>query len=221
MSTASSHHVASPHENGNGLAEVLTVVAATNVDLRDEVSAGRFREDLFFRLNVFPIALPPLKERRDDIPLLMEVFLRRYSQQHKRQVPGFTPRAVQTLLQYDFPGNIRELQNLVERGVIMATHDEPIDVHHMFRGGEAQATHLLSLGESGRLVETKAPMMEVSMPKEVSAAISSNSGDLSAKELVAYRKALASTRYNVAAAARALGLTRAQLAYRLKRHGLI
>lgn len=114
----------------------VRVVAATNVDLRDEVAAGRFRSDLFFRLNVFPITLPPLKDRRDDISLLMEAFLRRYCEQHLRHVPGFTPRAVQALLQYDFPGHIRELQNLVERGVIMALHDDPIDVHHLFRGGK-------------------------------------------------------------------------------------
>lgn len=132
----------------------VRVVAATNVDLRDEVAAGRFREDLFFRLNVFPITLPPLRERRDDIPLLMEAFLRRYCDLHHRDVPGFTPRAVQTLLQYDFPGNIRELQNLVERGVIMAARDEPIDVHHLFRGGEAMGTSALSLDHGGRLIES-------------------------------------------------------------------
>ena len=197
----------------------VRVVAATNVDLRDEVAAGRFREDLFFRLNVFPITLPPLKERRDDIPLLMEAFLRRYSQQHGREVPGFTPRAVHALLQHDFPGNIRELQNLVERGVIMASHDEPIDVHHLFRSGELQNAQTgLGVSPSGRL--TEAPMLasEVVTPRPPrTVSKSANKGT----DVSVYRKALVSARYNVAEAARQLGLSRAQLAYRLKQHGLI
>lgn len=200
----------------------VRVVAATNVDLRDEVAAGRFREDLFFRLNVFPITLPPLRERRDDIPLLMEAFLKRYCDLHQRDVPGFTPRAVQTLLQYDFPGNIRELQNLVERGVIMVGPDEPIDVHHLFRGGELAGATALSLGDAGRLIESPRP----SEPDD-RAATRRPSGHRRTdpprgrgKEAAEYRSALVSARYNVAEAARRLGLTRAQLAYRLKRLGL-
>ncbi len=198
----------------------VRVVAASNVDLRDEVAAGRFREDLFFRLNVFPIRLPPLKERRDDIPLLMEAFLRRYCRQHGREVPGFTPRAVQALLQYDFPGNIRELQNLVERGVIMASHDEPIDVHHLFRSGELRGAPALGLGGGGRL--TAAPIVEAGPGVARGGRQRDAPGTPSAagKEAAAYRNALVSARYNVAEAARRLGLSRAQLAYRLKRHGL-
>ena len=202
----------------------VRVVAATNVDLRDEVAAGRFREDLFFRLNVFPITLPPLTERRDDIPLLMEAFLRRYCMQHQREVPGFTPRAVQALLQYDFPGNIRELQNLIERGVIMVGHDEPVDVHHLFRSGELKATRALGLGAAGRLTDA----LPLNLSNENNAAHDSEAvhsqpslaAPKSALDALRYRKALVSARYNVARAARDLGLTRAQLAYRLKRHGL-
>jgi transcriptional regulator with GAF, ATPase, and Fis domain len=93
----------------------VRVVAATNVDLQAEVKAGRFREDLFYRLNVFPIHLPPLRERRDDIPLLMNHFLRREALRHGRAAGGFTQRAVRAMLHYPFPGNIRELQNLIER----------------------------------------------------------------------------------------------------------
>lgn len=199
----------------------VRVIAATNVDLRDEVRAGRFREDLFFRLNVFPITLPPLRDRRDDIPLLMEVFLRRYSEQHGRKVPGFTARAVQALLSYDFPGNIRELQNLVERGVIMTNHDEPIDVHHLFRGGEIQAKDALSLGDDGRLVESKPPVQDALEKRSTSVVTAALNTGTPARELAAYRKALLSSRYNIAAAARSLGLTRAQLEYRLKRNGMI
>ncbi len=194
----------------------VRVVAASNVDLRDEVAARRFREDLFFRLNVFPIALPPLKERRDDIPLFMEAFLRRYCEAHGRDVPGFTPRAVQALLQYDFPGNVRELQNLVERGVIMVAPDEPIDVHHLFRGGEHLDAHGLELGTGGRLTESPA-LRNVDQDAKSAKPIAASSR----KEAATYRKALVAARYNIAEAARQLGLTRAQMAYRAKRLGIL
>ncbi|MBC8058919.1 MAG: sigma 54-interacting transcriptional regulator [Rhizobiales bacterium] len=194
----------------------VRVVAASNVDLRDEVAAGRFREDLFFRLNVFPVALPPLKDRRDDIPLLMEMFLRRYCLQHHREVPGFTPRAVQALLRYEFPGNIRELQNLVERGVIMAGHDEPIDVHHLFRSGELQGAGALGLSDGGRL--TQADLVAPGIHAEWGHASRATARAGVDSEAATYRRALQAARYNVAEAARRLGLTRAQLAYRLKRH---
>lgn len=197
----------------------VRVVAATNVDLRDEVAAGRFREDLFFRLNVFPIALPPLKERRDDIPLLMEAFLRRYSEAHGRDVPGFTPRAVQALLQYGFPGNVRELQNLVERGVIMVAPDEPIDVHHLFCGGEHLDAHMLELGTAGRLTQT--PSLHIAEHDPKPAKAGGNGLSSSRKDTAVYRKALVAARYNVAEAARQLGITRAQMAYRAKRLGVL
>lgn len=211
-------------ERVGGLKEIsidVRVIAATNVDLRDEVTAGRFREDLYYRLNVFPITLPPLKERRDDIPLLMEAFLRRYCELHGRDVPGFTPRAVQTLLQYEFPGNIRELQNLVERGVIMTGRDEPIDVHHLFRSGEMTQEMPLGLGTAGRLIE---PTIDTSTstgdPKPKRTREQAGQGSSEKKQASVYRNALVSNRYNVAEAARQLGLSRAQFSYRLKKFGI-
>lgn len=197
----------------------VRIVAATNVDLRDEVAAGRFREDLFFRLNVFPIALPPLKERRDDIPLLMETFLRRYCEAHGRDVPGFTPRAVQALLQYDFPGNVRELQNLIERGVIMVAPDEPIDVHHLFRGGEHLDAHALGLGTEGRL--TQSPALRIGDQEAKPAKAGGNGASSSRRDAAMYRKTLVAARHNIAEAARQLGITRAQMAYRIKRLGIL
>lgn len=199
----------------------VRVIAATNVDLRDEVAAGRFREDLLFRLNVFPIHLPPLKERRDDIPLLMEIFLRRYCEQHGRDVPGYTARAVRTLLQYDFPGNIRELQNLVERGVIMANPGEPIDVHHIFRSGEITAIESLGVSERGQLSETVTDDSDV-VTRPVKLKRDHPKSEFTGRdpESQKYRKALVAARYNLAEAARALGLSRAQLAYRLKKAGI-
>ncbi|NIC40280.1 sigma-54-dependent Fis family transcriptional regulator [Aquabacterium sp. A08] len=205
-------------ERVGGVREVavdVRVVAASNVDLRDAVAAGRFREDLYFRLHVFPIHLPPLRERRDDIPLLMDAFLRRYNALHGRAASGFTHRAVQALLQYEFPGNIRELQNLVERGVIMADDDEPIDLHHLFRGGEAPAMPW-GLRGGGRLAE--APVAAPPAPGRGARAAPRSAE--ARQEAQRYRNALVAHRYNVAETARQLGLTRAQLAYRLKRLGL-
>jgi two-component system response regulator HydG len=202
----------------------VRVIAATNVDLRDEVAAGRFREDLLFRLNVFPIHLPPLKDRRDDIPLLMEIFLRRYCTLHNRDVPGYTPRAVRTLLQYDFPGNIRELQNLVERGVIMADQGEPIDVHHLFRSGEVSVIETMGLSERGQLSDSPGieGVMHMSSRAEKPAKKDGAHSASSPRDPdhQKYRKALVAARYNIAEAARSLNLTRAQLSYRLKRAGI-
>ena len=130
----------------------VRIVAATNVDLRAEVEARRFREDLFFRLNVFPIDLPPLRERRDDIPLLMEHCLALYSLRHRRRFTGFTRRAVEALLNYNYPGNIRELQNLIERGVIYAEEDGAINSVHMFRRGELIRNDVFALGSGGLLL---------------------------------------------------------------------
>ncbi|MFY8063058.1 MAG: sigma 54-interacting transcriptional regulator, partial [Usitatibacteraceae bacterium] len=87
----------------------VRLIAATNVNLREEVKAGRFREDLFFRLNVFPIKVPPLRQRRDDIPLMMNWFLQRFSKKHRKSITGFRERAVDALVNYDWPGNVREL----------------------------------------------------------------------------------------------------------------
>lgn len=100
------------------------VIAATNRDLREEVGADRFREDLFYRLNVVPIVLPALRERREDIPLLMDYFLKRYAALNMRPVPAIGAEAMRLLVEYDWPGNVRELQNFAERAVILATEGE-------------------------------------------------------------------------------------------------
>ncbi|MDR1535249.1 MAG: sigma-54 dependent transcriptional regulator [Planctomycetota bacterium] len=95
-------------------------IAATNRDLAEMVSAGAFREDLYYRLNIIPIQVPPLRERRDDIPLLAGHFLSLYAKRFNRPVSGFTPGAMDAILSYDWPGNIRELQNAVQRAVSLA-----------------------------------------------------------------------------------------------------
>jgi transcriptional regulator with GAF, ATPase, and Fis domain len=100
----------------------VRVVAATNRDLAQEVQAGRFREDLYFRLNVFPVRLPPLRERAGDIPLLVEAFLLRLSRELGRQAEPPSPDCVRRLQAYDWPGNVRELHNVVERALIASRH---------------------------------------------------------------------------------------------------
>jgi two-component system, NtrC family, response regulator HydG len=97
----------------------VRVLSATNRDLRDEIRAGRFREDLFFRLHVFQIPLPPLRERREDIPMLVQHFLDKFSRESAKRVTGVQPQAMEVLLGYGWPGNIRELKNAIERAVIL------------------------------------------------------------------------------------------------------
>src|SRR3954453_18615528 len=106
------------------------IVAATNRDLLDEIDSGRFREDLYYRLNVVPIYLPPLRERREDIPSLVEFFLKRYADQNRREVRRVHPEAMRLLRDHDWPGNVRELQNYVERAVILGAGPE-LTVEHL------------------------------------------------------------------------------------------
>ena len=100
------------------------VIAASNRDLHEEVQSGRFREDLYYRLNVVTIYLPPLRERREDIPELVGHFLRLYNEQNDRNVPHIARSAMEALQAYDWPGNVRELQNYIERAVVLAPGDE-------------------------------------------------------------------------------------------------
>jgi len=101
----------------------VRVLSATNADIAQEVQAGRFREDLLFRLNTIEIHLPPLRERREDLPLLANYFLRQFSQRYRKHLTGFESAAMQTLIDYAWPGNVRELEHAVERAVLMAQGD--------------------------------------------------------------------------------------------------
>jgi len=109
----------------------IRVIAATNSNLEDAVSKGKFRQDLYFRLNVVPISIPPLRDRKEDIPLLVNHFLNKFNAAFNKKIPGFTEKAVDVLSRYHWPGNIRELENLVERIVVLSTGDGLIDLKNI------------------------------------------------------------------------------------------
>ncbi len=114
----------------------VRIIAATNHNLEREVTAGRFRADLFYRLNVLPITIPPLRERREDVPLLAEFFLKKHCRETKKQLLGFSDDAMAQLLSYSWPGNVRELENAVERAVVF-TRDERIRADALTLSGGA------------------------------------------------------------------------------------
>lgn len=194
----------------------VRVVAASNVDLAAEVSAGRFRQDLYFRLCVFPITIPPLRERRDDISLLLSHFLGIYAARHRRRLKGFTRRATDALLKYDYPGNIRELQNLIERGVVYADDDGLVDVVHMFSGSELLPPFSTTLMQDGKLHQMPLEPSDLSK-SHWQASTESISTSFDEIERETYLNAMNLSNGNLSAAARRLQITRPQLQYRLKR----
>jgi len=108
---------------GTGVIKVdVRIISATNKDLERVVKEGSFREDLYYRLNVVTIQLPPLRERKDDIPLLAERFLIKYNIKSKKKLEGISPQAMALLVRYDWPGNVRELENVIERAVVITKH---------------------------------------------------------------------------------------------------
>jgi DNA-binding NtrC family response regulator len=106
----------------------IRVVSATNTDLEGAVAQGRFRQDLYFRLNVVPISIPPLRERKEDVPLLAKHFLNRFNTAFNKKIPGLSEKALRALSSYHWPGNIRELENLIERIVVLSPGDAIIDL---------------------------------------------------------------------------------------------
>jgi len=129
----------------------VRVLAATNADLEADLDAGRFRKDLYYRLHVFPIRLPPLRERAEDIPALAAHFLRVHRQRARRAVPSILPEALRWLCAYPFPGNVRELENEIERAVALADPGRPIGPEHLserIRSGSVSGTSPPTLGEA-------------------------------------------------------------------------
>jgi transcriptional regulator with PAS, ATPase and Fis domain len=106
---------------GNETVKVdVRLIAATNRNLEEAIRAGKFREDLYYRLNVVTISLPPLRERREDIPALIEQFIRKYRSENRKEISGVSTEARELLMRYSYPGNVRELENIIERAVVLA-----------------------------------------------------------------------------------------------------
>ncbi|GFM38603.1 sigma-54-dependent transcriptional regulator [Desulfovibrio psychrotolerans] len=177
----------------------VRVIAATNRDLFEEVQAGTFREDLYYRLNVIGLRVPPLRERRDDIPLLADFFLRRFAEKNRKMVKGATPQAMDALVRHDWPGNVRELENAMERAVIMTT-------------GE-----YITLRELPRNL-SDAPLTDVPISATGEPALAGLSLDeLERRAIMATLKECGD---NKSEAARRLGITRATLHNKLRRYGM-
>jgi transcriptional regulator with PAS, ATPase and Fis domain len=179
----------------------VRVIAATNVDLKRAVDENRFRQDLFYRLSVFPIHLPPLRERVDDIPILVEHFLGRFAARLSKNVQRVSPEALAALLEHPWPGNIRELENLVERAVLLAEGDT-IGLGDLpgLRGAPAAPT-------SGEELE------ELDLKEYVRV-------HPARLERVRIQRVLEAEDGNVTRAARRLGISRKSLQTKMKEYGL-
>jgi two-component system response regulator AtoC len=176
----------------------VRVVSSTNRDLAAAIRAGTFREDLYYRLNVFNVHLPPLRERRDDIPLLAASFLRTFGEELGKRALGLCADAEPLLLQYDWPGNVRELRNLMERAAVLC------------RGSEVDAALIrMLLPGTGAVVERGVEPLSLELEPAVA--------DVERKQIL---RALAAAQDNKAEAARLLGVSERTLWYKLKRLGL-
>ena len=179
---------------GNEVIKIdVRVIAATNKNLLEEIDTGRFRDDLFYRLNVINLNVPPLRERKEDIPLLTHHFLTMFSEKNNKQIQGFTPQAMDRMLKYEWPGNIRELMNVVERAVVLS-RSQYLDEHN------------LSLMEK---------------PEFYSKEVVPGNTSLEEVEKATVLKTLEATGGNKSEAARRLGITRRTLHQKLRKYGMM
>ncbi len=193
----------------------VRIIAATNADLERLVEEGRFREDLFYRLNVIPLFLPPLTDRREDIIPLTEHFLDRFNKEHAKGV-SFTPEAIDLLRDYRWPGNVRELENLVERTVVMAKTSS---------AGVSDLPRAVRLSSFSSMPDGQRPVQGTAADGptgagEIRSLSTSGAEHLRAMEKEELRKALESTGWVIARAAKILGWTPRQVAYKMKKHSL-
>lgn len=185
----------------------VRLVAATNENLQEAVEQGRFRPDLLYRLNVYSVVVPPLRDRIDDVPELVKHFIDKFCSLHGKQVQGITDRAMAMLRAYQWPGNIRELGNMIERGIILARP-----------GGSIEALHLFPHVEERDAVAVGTPVQAgVDSLEDLADQLLEDGCDLARLESALTDRALERTGGNVTRAARLLGLSRATLDYRLKK----
>ena len=182
----------------------VRVIAATNRNLREEVSEGRFREDLYYRLNVIGVEVPSLRERREDIPVLATAFLERFALANRKEIKGFTPQAMDALLKYSWPGNVRELENAVERAAILCL-------------GEYISERELPMAVSSAPKNSDAPTLAELQGAAGEEPISMTLDEM---ERAAILRTLQDTGDNKSEAARRLGITRATLHNKLRRYDM-
>jgi DNA-binding NtrC family response regulator len=195
----------------------VRIVAATNEDLMVAVKAGKFRADLYYRLNVYPVQIPPLRERTDDIPLLVQHFLGKYHALYDKRTLGVSDRAMKGLMRYPWPGNIRELENMIERGVILTDHNHMIDIDALFpTPPEPEHAHN-TVDESGRLTVAPGSADEPDADDLLCDKLLGSGFSLERFEDRLIRRAMHKAEGNVSQAARLLEITRAQMAYRLEK----
>ncbi|MEX2473802.1 sigma 54-interacting transcriptional regulator [Marinobacter sp.] len=197
----------------------VRVIAATNESLEKAVEEGRFRSDLFYRLNVFPVKIPPLRERFEDLSLLAEHFLGKFHSEYNKRTLGLSDKAMDMCMHYHWPGNIRELGNVIERGVILTDNNESISCESLFAGvPEPQPKEPQGVVDNqGQLVEEGCE----GATGDWASQILGNGIGLDDVEETLMRRAMEEANQNVSGAARILGLTRPALAYRLKKFGML
>ncbi|MBQ0784181.1 MAG: sigma-54-dependent Fis family transcriptional regulator [Amphritea sp.] len=195
----------------------VRVIAATNESLSKAVEEGRFRADLYYRLNVYPIEIPPLRQRREDISMLTDHFLKKYEAFYTKKTLGLSDLAMKALLNYRWPGNVRELENVIERGLILAESGESIDAQYLFPSmNMGQDSQIIS--PEGELINAPTSASELSPDSTdwMDQALD-QMGSLEKVEEALLQHSLVRAENNVAEAARLLGITRPTLAYRLKK----
>lgn len=192
----------------------VRVIAATNESLAAAVETGRFRADLFYRLNVFPVKIPPLRERIEDLPLLAEHFLKKFHTEYNKRTLGLSDKSLEICLHYRWPGNIRELENVIERGVILTDNNESISQDSLFAvfPDHSETIHEERLSATGHLVDAQSTADGDWASRFIAEGIS-----LEVLEQELMQKAMEMSKQNVSQAARLLGLSRPALAYRLKK----
>ena len=197
----------------------VRIVAATNEDLAEAVKAGRFRADLFYRINAYMVVIPPLRERQNDIALLAEHFRKRYEKQYRKATLGFTDRALAALHEHDWPGNIRELENTIERGIILTDEQGFINEQSLFntrwKQEKPESAQVRKINTRSGQLENRS--VESLVLDSLSEQVLSQEISIEAVEKALIDRAMQKSDGNISAAARLLGLTRAALAYRLKR----
>jgi len=192
----------------------VRIVAATNVDLREALQGGRFRSDLYYRINTFPITIPPLRERKADIPALIARFLEKYGELYHKKLRGLTDKAMGDVLNHAWPGNIRELENVIERAVLLSPQNGAIESAHLFGQAPSRAAEG-GIDAKGQVTQSSPDALDQLCEQAFAHHV-----DLNSLERRLMQVAMQRAGGNLSQAARLLGITRPQLAYRLKKEGL-